>query len=84
MVECRIAKSCPFYTDQRGSQPANVRDWLRVHYCRGNFSMCARHTIHEAIGQEYIPTDLFPNELIRAHQILSQANRYRGGVRKVE
>lgn len=83
MIECQIARSCPLYRGQKDSQTAAVSNWLKTQYCRGNFAMCARHTVHEAMGQEYIPADLFPNELIRANQILSQANRYKGSVRKV-
>ena len=83
MAECKIAKSCPFYTGKDASQPAAVTNWLRTHYCRGNFAMCARHTVHEVMGMEYIPADLFPNEQVRAHEIVSSANRFRGGIRKV-
>jgi len=82
MAECRIAKSCPLYRSQANNQPAAVSNWLKTHYCRGNFAMCARHTIHEAIGQEFIPADLFPNEQARAYQIVSQANRVSGAHRK--
>ncbi len=83
MAECRIAKSCPLYHSQANSQASAVSNWLKTHYCRGNFALCARHTIHEAIGQEYVPADLFPNEQARAQQIVAQADRYRGGRRKV-
>ncbi len=78
MAECRIAKNCPLYCSQANA----VSNWLKIHYCRGNFAMCARHTIHEAMGQEYVPADLFPNEQVRAHQIVAQADRFRGGHRK--
>lgn len=80
MVECQIAKQCPYYTARDGQQAISA--WLRSQYCRGNFAQCARHTVHEVMGQEYVPADLFPNEQARAHQILSRANLYRGGVRR--
>lgn len=83
MIECQIAKSCPFYKKSANSQQAAVSQWLKSQYCRGNFAMCARHTIHEAMGLEYVPADLFPNEVMRANQIVSQANRYKGSVRKI-
>ncbi len=83
MTECRIAKSCPLYHSQANNQASAVSNWLKSHYCRGNFALCARHTIHEAIGQEYVPADLFPNEQARAQQIVSQADRFKGGRRKV-
>ena len=88
MTECQIAKSCPFYTGKAQAQPtssgfAAVSKWLRSNYCKGNFSMCARNTVVEAMGQEYLPADLFPNEQARAVQLISQANRLRGGIRKV-
>jgi hypothetical protein len=83
MAECRIAKSCPFYTGQAIDSTAAISKWLRDHYCQGNSAICARHTIHEAIGQEFVPADLYPNEQVRAFQILSQANRHRGWSRKL-
>ncbi len=83
MAECRIAKNCPLYRSQPNNQANAVSNWLRTHYCQGNFSMCARHTIHEAMGQEYVPADLFPNEQARANQIVSQANRFKGGHRGI-
>lgn len=83
MAECLIAKNCPFYKNGTNSQMTAVSNWLKSHYCRGNFAMCARHTVHEAMGQEYIPADLYPNEQVRAYQIVSQANRYKGGIRKL-
>ncbi len=81
MAECQIAKNCPLYRSDATSQ--SVSRWLKSHYCRGNFVLCARHTVHEAMGQEYVPADLFPNEQIRAHEIVSQADRFRGGHRKI-
>ncbi len=83
MAECKIAKNCPLYCSQTNSQTAAISKWLQSQYCRGNYAMCARHTVHEAMGLEFIPADLFPNELIRAHQIVSQADRFRGGHRKI-
>ena len=50
--------------------------------CRGNFSLCARHAVHEALGQEHVPADLFPSEQVRVQQILGNANYQRGGLRK--
>lgn len=80
MVECRIAKKCPFFKAEDGQQAISA--WLRLQYCRGSFALCARHTVHEAMGQEFVPADLFPNEQVRAQKILSRENLYRGGVRK--
>ncbi len=83
MTECQIARSCPLYRGQKDSQTAAVSNWLKTQYCRGNFALCARHAIHEAMGQEYVPADLFPNEQVRANQIVSQANRFKGGHRGI-
>ncbi len=82
MAECKIAKNCPLYRSQANSQNAAVSNWLKNQYCRGNFAMCARHTVHEAMGLEFIPADLFPNERARAHEIVSQADRFRGAHRR--
>jgi hypothetical protein len=82
MAECKISKNCPLYQNQTNSQTAAVSTWLKNHYCKGNFAICARHTVHEAIGQEYIPSDLFPNERARAAQIVSQADRSKGALRR--
>jgi hypothetical protein len=82
MAECKIAKSCPLYRSETNSQGAAVSNWLKNHYCRGNYAMCARHTVHEAIGQEFIPADMYPNEQARAIQIVSQADRFKGAHRR--
>lgn len=78
MVVCKAAASCPFFSGK-----APVSEWLRYQYCHGNFAQCARHTVHESLGSEFVPADLFPNEQVRAHQILSRANLSRGSIRPV-
>jgi hypothetical protein len=84
MSECRIAKTCPFYNNQANKQAKSLSEWLRYQYCRGNYAMCARHTLHEAMGQDLVPADLYPNEQLRAQQILWRANLQRGGIRRFQ
>ena len=82
MAECHFAESCPFYQGGASVPSKTVSAWLRYQYCRGNFVMCARYTVHEALGQGDVPADLLPNEVISAQQILSRANLRRGFLRK--
>ena len=82
MADCKIAPNCPYYNGQATRQAPNVSSWLRYQYCHGNFSLCARHAVHEALGQEHVPADLFPSEQVRVQQILGNAYYQRGGLRK--
>ena len=82
MAECHFAKSCPFFQGGASQPSKTVSAWFRYQYCQGNFVMCARYTIQEALGQNDVPADMLPNEMISAQQILSRTNLRRGFVRK--
>jgi hypothetical protein len=45
---------------------------MKKRYCLGDFSVCARHQVKEALGKENVPGDLFPNQFDRARMTIAQ------------
>jgi hypothetical protein len=42
-------------------------------YCRADNSECARYMVLVALGKENVPFDLFPHEVLRAHEIIDHS-----------
>lgn len=71
MGECELIGGCAFFGKE--DRAHKVTELLRSQYCQGDPSACARHMIAMAVGQEHVPTDLYPNEIHSAHQIIDEA-----------
>ncbi|WAM31545.1 hypothetical protein [Caldicellulosiruptor naganoensis] len=75
MAECPNLTGCPFFNDRMANMPAIAQLYKR-RYCLGQGEgkeSCARWIVAQKLGKEYVPPDLFPNQLERAQQILQQA-----------
>ncbi len=72
MASCECLPRCAFYNDNLASMP-HMADMMKVRYCTGDFSQCARYQVFKALGREHVPGDLFPNEHDRAKALLNQA-----------
>ena len=75
-MDCPNLKHCPFFNDHLSGMPA-VSGYLKNQFCKASYKACARYLIFEALGSEYVPGDLFPNEPQRAQEIISKTMYYR-------
>ncbi len=71
MSECGHFSRCTFFEDRMSKMPG-MAEMLKGRYCQGEFGECARHRVTEEFGIDAVPSDLFPNQLDVAEQILYQ------------
>ena len=75
MIECPILEKCPFFNDKMVNMPS-ITTWLKKQYCNNDsYYNCARYSVRSALGPEGVPINLFPNEQIRAKEILQKRQR---------
>jgi hypothetical protein len=72
MAECERVPGCIFFHDRMTDLPF-AAEVLKQKFCLGSNIDCARHMIFDALGKEYVPTDLYPNDVSRAERILADA-----------
>lgn len=72
MADCICLPRCPFFNDRMASKPA-MATMYKQQYCQGDSTHCARHIVFTALGREFVPENLFPNQVDRAKQILAKA-----------
>jgi hypothetical protein len=70
MADCELLPGCIFFNDRMANIPATA-ELMKVRYCRGINSNCARYTAYKKLGREKVPPDLYPNDLVRANNISS-------------
>lgn len=71
MADCECLPKCPFFHDRMSNMPS-MADIYKTRYCLGDNFHCARYKIFQSLGREYVPEDLFPNELERALEMLTE------------
>jgi hypothetical protein len=69
MADCACIAGCPFFNDKMANMPS-VADIYKTRYCTGEWSGCARYRVFSKLGRESVPSNLFPNELERADELL--------------
>lgn len=77
MTECPNIAKCPFFNDKMANMPA-IAQLYKKRYCLGQGEgkeNCARWIVAQKVGKEYIPADLFPNQLERVQQIIQQTQK---------
>lgn len=72
MPDCECLPKCIFFNDQMIGLDG-VKDMLKHRFCRGDNSQCARYVVMKALGREKVPSDLAPNQIDRARQIIAKA-----------
>lgn len=71
MSDCECLATCPFFNDKMANMPS-MAEMLKTRYCKGDWQMCARHRVFEALGKSEVPSDLFPNQDDMATQLLAR------------
>ena len=67
MADCERLTTCPFFTGHMANLPS-VADLMKDSYCHGDKTKCARYQVASAGVRA--PADLFPNDTVRARDIL--------------
>jgi hypothetical protein len=70
MADCELIEKCIFFNDKMQGMPTTANNMKR-RYCQGDSEICARHMVFASLGREKVPADLFPSNVERAQQILS-------------
>lgn len=69
MAACPSLPRCPFFNDHMAGRPATA-DMMKHSYCESDNSHCARWMVASSRGKEFVPGDLFPNQVVRARAII--------------
>ena len=70
MARCDLIGKCIFFNDRMAGMPSTAFVYKKI-FCEDKFGTCARFIVCMAKGRENVPTDLFPNQLERANQIIA-------------
>jgi hypothetical protein len=71
LADCELLSDCLFFNDRMETMPV-TSELLKIRYCRGNNSRCARYILYLNLGRPRIPRDLYPTEMDRADDILGK------------
>ena len=72
MSECELISTCPFFNGKLQGNAARIED-LKQKYCRSNNLNCARYMVANALGRDYMPPDLFPDQKERAYTLIVES-----------
>jgi hypothetical protein len=72
MVSCKRLSKCPVVKNS-DEEPESISGRIKKKYCYNNFSECARYMVLEAVGGEFVPADLMPDQPGRAKEIIEEA-----------
>jgi hypothetical protein len=73
MADCECLAKCPFFHDRMANMPS-MADIYKQRYCKEDNFLCARYRVFKALGRESVPSDMFPNELDRANDMVATAS----------
>jgi len=71
MAECECLSGCIFFNDKMENMPS-MANIMKDNFCRGNFNNCARYVVFKALGKGNVPPYLFPNNIEKAKQLISE------------
>lgn len=71
MASCERLSKCPVVNNSdEGPEPPPGR--IKEKYCYNNYSECARYMVLKAVGGEFVPADLQPDQAGRAKEIIEE------------
>ena len=71
MPECELTGTCIFFNDKMADMPS-MASMMKNVYCKDKFETCARFQVVQAVGRAKVPSDLFPNQLDKAHEVITK------------
>jgi len=73
MAMCESTGTCEFIDRIKITMPTSANLYTHL-YCEENPEKCARYMVKQALGDDYVPYDLFPHQRDKAVQFISQPN----------
>ncbi len=74
MADCTLLATCIFFNDKMARMPKTT-EFMKNKFCKGDNSICARHTVFLALGREKVPLDLFPGDMETAAIVISAGKK---------
>jgi len=71
VADCELLKGCLFFNDKMSIE-GGLGAMYKKNYCQSDNSKCARYMVAKAVGREKVPTNLYPNMVDRAKEIIAQ------------
>jgi hypothetical protein len=69
--DCEHMDACDFFKDNIKNAPRDA-PIMRVRYCMGDRTGCARYRVYQALGKGHAPHDLFPDQTDRAMALIGR------------
>jgi len=70
-MDCEWIETCPFFAkDDMDSKSIKM---LKEAFCHGHSENCARHVVLKAVGREFVPSGLYPNQTHLVSSIVKKA-----------
>ena len=70
-VDCELIETCPFFNNS--DVDSKAVEMLKEAYCRGNQENCSLYMIVRAVGREFVPPALYPNQTHQVPSIIKKA-----------
>jgi len=70
MADCQCLTGCPFFNDKM-PDTSGLGAIYKKKYCQGDPAKCARYMVFTKLGKSAVPTDMYPNMIDSARQILA-------------
>lgn len=69
MADCECLPGCVFFNDKMADKPSTT-EMMKKRYCKGDNAGCARYVVKVALGTNRVPSDLYPNQLDKARELV--------------
>lgn len=75
LANCEKLHKCPFHSGRLAQySPSVLQSMMRV-FCKGEPDRCARLLLKNELGEEHVPEDLTPTDLLKALEIIRDFSR---------
>ncbi len=72
MPVCEGFEKCTFFKEHMNNLQSAAA-LAQAHFCKKDYLECARYRVYKELGESSVPSDLSPNEKVRADEILAAA-----------
>jgi len=75
MAGCERLGKCPIVNDTAAGSTADFEK-IKKAYCYEHSSQCARYMVLTAVGGDFVPNDLLPEQVEEAKEIIEEAQEF--------
>ncbi|MFC2155629.1 hypothetical protein ACFLRB_03965 [Acidobacteriota bacterium] len=75
MLGCERLDKCPMMNDSKIGTPSDFEK-VKEKYCTDNYENCARYMVLSAVGGDFVPNDLLPEQVEKAKEIIAEAQEW--------